>query len=50
MRPFNLMHNILFDFIKEMPHGIVRDDLTYKDLEEIIDNFMKAHGLGEEEK
>ncbi|KKM85289.1 hypothetical protein LCGC14_1290600 [marine sediment metagenome] len=34
---------VLFDFAKQMPHGVINDNLTVKELEDIIDNFMDAH-------
>jgi len=38
-----LLKEILFDFIKEMPEGIVKDTLTLKKLNELIDDFIEAH-------
>ncbi len=45
MKPPDIFQEVLFDFIKEMPKGVIRDNLTVKELDDLIEDFMERHGL-----
>lgn len=44
-----LFFNVLLDFLKELPQDFDINNITYRQAAEMIVNFMKKHGLLDDE-
>lgn len=45
MHPKSFYHDILFEFLRELPWDFDANTMTLKDCMDLIDAFCKKHGL-----
>ena len=50
MNEEEILFKVLFDFLKELPEDFDRNYTTYAEAVDIIDKFMKKHGLIDEKQ
>lgn len=49
MRQKDILFEVLFDFLKEIPSEFDRNYTTYAEAVDIINRFMDKHGLNDDE-
>jgi len=50
MQTYTTLKEVLLAFITEMPHGVVSNKLTLEEIKDIVENFLKGHGIEDDTK